>query len=168
MFTLKHYFVKLVSLNCLMDSSELSRLSHNEKELLLRAPLLVCILIAGADGKIDDKEIRRTLQMAEQRNSVSPVLGIFFSDLVADFEEKLRVLMQSYSSNAEERTNDISRELAGLNQLWTRLSPKFSAAYYEMLKYFARDIAKSSGGLWRGKISSEEARLIELPMVIAP
>jgi len=167
MFTVKHYFVKLVNLNCLMESPELSRLSYGEKELLLRAPLLVCILIAGADGTIDDKEIKRTLQIAEQQNSVSPILGTFFVELTADFEEKLKVLMQSYPSNAKVRNAKIIDELIALNVMWSRLSPRFSEAYYEMLRSFARNVATSSGGFW-GKISSEEARLIELPMIDRP
>ena len=151
-----------------MDSPELSRLSHNDKELLLKAPLLVCILIAGADGKIDDKEIKKTLQMTEHQKSVDRVLEVFFSELVADFEEKLRVLIQTYSTKTEERNAMISDELAGLNSLWPRLPARFATAYYEMLKRFAHDIAKSSGGLWGGKISSEEALLLELPMISPP
>ena len=122
MFTLNHYFVKFVSLNSLMDSPELSRLSHEEKELLLKAPLLVCILIAGADGKVDDKEIKTTLQIGEQRHSVNPFLATFFTELATDFEEKLRVLILSYSPNVTQRNEAITTELAGLSNLWPKLT----------------------------------------------
>jgi hypothetical protein len=87
----------------------------------------------------------------------------------ADFEDKLKILIQSYTYNAAQRTETISQELANLNLLWPKLTPEFSAAYYAMLRDLALRIATSSGGIWgMRKISPEEERLLRLPMLVEP
>ena len=40
---------------------DFEKLSNAEIEVMMRAPIVVCILIAGADGTIDKKEIKEIL-----------------------------------------------------------------------------------------------------------
>ena len=42
---------------------EFQKLDDAEIELVLKAPILVCILIAGADGDIDRKEINKAISI---------------------------------------------------------------------------------------------------------
>lgn len=145
----------------------LSRLSESEKEFLFKAPLLVCILIAGADGKVDNKEITEAIQMTRKKHWVKSVLTGFFQELSYDFEDKLKVVMQSYPFEVKKRNSEIATELSHVNSLWSKLEPEFRVAYYEMMKHLARGIASSSGKFW-SKITQEEAKLIDLPMIDAP
>ena len=46
---------------------ELAKLKESEVELMLKAPVLLCILIAGADGTIDRKEIREAINVAAKK-----------------------------------------------------------------------------------------------------
>ena len=65
---------------------ELDRLTGSEVELIYKTPMLVCILIAGADGKIDKKEITEAMKFAEkkQRRSISSV-SLIFKEISKDF-----------------------------------------------------------------------------------
>jgi hypothetical protein len=148
---------------------EFSRLSDSEAELMSKSPLLVCILIAGADGHIDNKEINTALTISREHHRVRSVLYRFFEDLSADFEDKLKILIQSYPVDAHQRTESITQELAKLNLLWPKVPVEFSRAYYSMLRDLALRIATSSGGIWgMRKISPEEERLLKLPMLVEP
>jgi hypothetical protein len=148
---------------------EFGRLSDSEAELMLKSPLLVCILIAGADGHIDNKEINTALTISREHHRVRSVLFRFFEDMSADFEDKLKILIQSYPVNAQQRTDAITQELGTLNLLWPKLPQEFSSAYYHMLRDLALRIATSSGGIWgMRKISPEEERLLKLPMLVEP
>ena len=49
--------------------SEFSTLRDDEIEVLLNAPVLVALLIAGADGEIDKKEISQALDLAQGKQS---------------------------------------------------------------------------------------------------
>ena len=146
---------------------ELSKLSPSEKELVYKAPLLVCILIAGADGKIDNKELTEAITITRDRQWVKSILSTFFTEVSQDFEDKIKILIQAYPYDRAERIAAISVELSGLNQLWEKLGSDFSSTFFESLKFLAQRIASSSGGFW-GKISQEEAELLDLPMISNP
>jgi hypothetical protein len=147
--------------------SELSKLSSSERELVFKAPLLVCILIGGADGTIDNKELSEAINITRDRQWVKSVLSAFYQEVSEDFEDKLKVLIQSYPVKALRRNTAITEELSQLNSVWEKLGPEFSVAYFESLKYISHKIASASGGFW-GKISQEEAKLLDLPMLVIP
>lgn len=148
---------------------EFGKLNDSEAELMTKSPLLVCILIAGADGHIDNKEINTALTISREHHRVRSVLYRFFEDLSADFEDKLKILIQSYPVDAQQRTESITQELAKLNLLWPKIPTDFTRPYYSMLRDLALRIATSSGGIWgMRKISPEEERLLKLPMLVEP
>jgi hypothetical protein len=132
--------------------------------------MLVCILIAGADGKIDRKEIKEALSFAEKRHrmTVSSV-SVLFKELSQDFEDKLKSLIQSYPYETTQRNPLIVEELAGLNLIWRKVDSAFAQEFYKTLLSIAESIATSSGGLLGYKsVGSEEARYVKLGMIKNP
>ncbi len=149
---------------------ELDRLTASEVELLYKTPILVCILIAGADGNIDRKEIKQAMSFAEkkQRKSHSS-FSVLFREITTDFEDKLKSLIQSYPYETTQRNPLIVEELAGISQVLRKIDASFAQEYYRTLLNIAESIATSSGGLLGYKsIGSEEARYIKLSMIKDP
>lgn len=147
----------------------LSKLSSEERELVNKAPLLVCILIAGADGNIDRKEIRKAITIVQKRQKDGDALSVLFAEVAQDFEDKLKVLEQGYPYEATQRTPLIADELRHLNGVWSKLPPAFAKGYYDLLLMLAKEIAESSGGLLgMNSIGSEEAKLVKLTMINNP
>lgn len=148
---------------------EFQQLNDTEAELVLKAPVLVCILIAGADGDIDENEIKEAIAVIKKQQRGETILSEYFAEIGEDFEDKIKILIQSYPFNVAERGSLISDELRQLSLLWPRLGLPFSSAYYTMLKSLAEKIALSSGGLWGiNTITPEEAQYISLPMIESP
>ena len=146
---------------------EFDKLTKSEVELMLKAPVLVCILIAGADGKIDRKEIKEAIAQTQRKNK--PSLQGYLQEVSQDFEDKLKILVQSYPYEATQRNPILIDELSGLSVLWSKLERAFSAQFYQMLKELAVKIAGSSGGLWGLKsVDSTEAKFLALPMITDP
>jgi hypothetical protein len=146
---------------------EFDGLTEGETELMLKAPVLVCILIAGADGTIDRKEIKEAISQTRKKN-VS-VLSGYLEEVSQDFEDKLKVLIQSYPYESTQRTPIIIEELHQLNTLWSKMDKVFCVQFYKMLKDLAQKIAGSSGGLWGLKtVANEEAKYLHLPMIADP
>jgi hypothetical protein len=149
---------------------ELDRLTGSEVELIYKTPMLVCILIAGADGKIEKKEITEAMKFAEkkQRKSMSSV-SILFKEISTDFEDKFKILVQAYPYEATQRNPLIVEELAGINEIWRKVDKSFAQEYYNTLLSIAEHIASSSGGvLGYNAIGSEEARYLKLTMINNP
>lgn len=149
---------------------ELDRLTGREAELLFKAPILVCILIGGADGHIDNKEIEGAIKFAEsKRQSSLSSVSLIFKEISKDFEDKLKVVLQHYPYEATQRTPLIVEELSALNSLWPKLDVEFSKEFYSSLLSIAEKIASSSGGILGYKsIGSEEAKYMHLPMIKNP
>lgn len=148
---------------------EFQTLDDTEIELVFKAPILVCILIAGADGTIDRKEIKEAISIAQKQTKSQTVLSPYFRELSEDFEDKIKILIQSYPYESTQRNPLVIEELSRLNKLWKRLDKNFSIALYEMLKTVAEKVASSSGGLLGIKtVGTEEAQYLELLMIQDP
>jgi hypothetical protein len=148
---------------------EFKKLDEQESEFMLKVPVLVCILIAGADDNIDRKEIREAISIASKNRNTEGVLSEYFQEVFRDFEDKLKIAIQNYPYESTQRDPMLIEELSQINNIWPKLAHEFSLEFYKMLLELARKIASSSGG-WLGikAVSPEEARYIKLPMIIDP
>jgi hypothetical protein len=149
---------------------ELDRLQASEAELIYKAPLLVCILIAGADGTIDKKEIREAMTFAEKKHkrSLSSV-SVLLKEVSTDFEDKLKSLLQHYPYETTQRNPMIVEELSAINPVLKKIDSSFAQEYYRTLLSIAESIALSSGGVMGfNSIGSEEARYVKLNMIKNP
>jgi hypothetical protein len=149
--------------------SEFSSLNDQEQEFMLKVPILVCILIAGADGEIDKKEIREAIAITQKNKTSNKVLANYFLEASVDFEDKLKVLIQSYPYESTQREPLLILELSQINTIWPKLPPGFSNAFYAMLMELSEKVASSSGG-WLGinSVGEKEAKYVSLPMIQAP
>ncbi|NOT76130.1 MAG: hypothetical protein HOP08_14480 [Cyclobacteriaceae bacterium] len=147
---------------------ELEKLPGSEVELLAKAPLLVCILIAGADDEIDNKEIKGAIELAKKSKTKASIAE-FYRLVSEDFEDKLKIILQSLPQDSANRNLLISKELSQLNSILVKVDKIFSKDFYDSLRYIAKKIAESSGGLLGLKsVGEEEMKFIALPMIKDP
>ena len=149
--------------------AEFETLNDNEVEIMLKAPILVCILIAGADGKIDRKEVKEAITIAGRQAKSRGVLSDYLRYASEDFEDKIMILKQGYPQDSSERAAIIVNELSTLNAILPKISKSFSIQFHSMLKELATKVASSSGG-WLGisAVGSEEAQYLDLKMIKDP
>jgi hypothetical protein len=142
-------------------------LTNEDKSLLMQAPVLVCLLVAGADDKIDKKELLGFLYHINDISHTSSLPQEFYSEMLADIENRLFDVYESLPERTEKRNSVIVKQLTQLNNILPKLEKEFALAYYKSLKDIARKIAKSSGGIiGLGAISEEEKQFVELPMIV--
>lgn len=150
----------------------LQKLSAPEVETLSRAPLLVCLLIAGADNKIDDKEIKGAVRLATNQRGKGrskDSLGQFYDTITEDFEDKFKIIMSAFPSETEQRNPMLLEELGRLNKIFPKIDKSFARDYYQCLLRIARKIAESSGGLLGiHSVGEDEGKFLDLPMIKNP
>lgn len=135
---------------------------------MLKAPVVLCILIAGADGTIDRREIKEAINVTVKKKDKT-ILDSYFKEVSQDFEDKLKILLQSYPYDSAQRNPILIQELSELNPILKKLDKSFAIPFYDMLKELAEKIAGSSGGLWgMMSVDSEEAKYMRLPMIDDP
>jgi hypothetical protein len=150
---------------------EFEKLESKEVELMQKSPILVCILIAGADHEIDKKEIKGSIELSKKKHKKfkGSSLSNFYLDMSEDFEDKLKMVIQSYPNDAKRRNAIITEELSQINKIWPKLDRTFAQEFYKSIKDIALNTAESSGGLLGlNKIGDEEAELVKLPMIQDP
>jgi hypothetical protein len=147
---------------------ELRKLSDAEQEFIAKSPILVCILIAGADGTIDRKEVNEAIEQAKKRQGQFGISD-FYKEVGEDFEDKLKIVLREYPSDPSQRNPKVVEELKRLNDIMPKLDKDFSIKFYISLREIALKIAQSSGGILGMKsIGKEESHFVELPMLVDP
>lgn len=93
----------------------------------------------------------------------------FYAEVGTDFEDKIRIVIQSLPSKVDKRTSEITKLLSDLESILRKLNNQIAKEFYNSLREIATEIAESSGGLLGMKtIGDEEALLVNLPMIKDP
>ncbi len=147
---------------------EFSRLREDEVDVLMKAPVYVAILIAGADGDIDKSERKEAISIANNRQSRSrEQLNDYYKQV--DFDSDFERLIGELPAGTDDRTWAIIRELRKLNFILPKIDRAFAIKLHASLKDLAKKVAEASGGVLSYlTISYEESKLMELKMLEDP
>ena len=148
----------------------LKNLSTQEKDLMYDAPVLVTILIAGADDDYNKAEIRKAVELAHDKKVTARVDLISYYNIVGEgLEDKLKVKMHQLPVEARDRNPLIIADLKKLNDILPKLEKEFAVDFYWSLRGLAKKIATASGGLLGYMaVGYEESKLIGLDMIDIP
>ena len=150
--------------------AELEHLDDKELELILTVPILVSILIAGADNEIDKSEIRQAVNISKVKQArARKSLIDYYKEVGENFEDKLMIMIQNFPTDAQKRNPLIIEELERLNNILPKIDKHYAIEFYESIKDIAKKIAEASGGvLGYMAIGYEESKLIDLKMIKDP
>ncbi|MEM9895845.1 MAG: hypothetical protein AAF789_05705 [Bacteroidota bacterium] len=149
---------------------ELKTLRDDEIDVVMKSPLYVALLIAGADGEIDSAERSEAIDIARNKQSrARDQLAEFYQVVGEDFEAKFNALEKELPQETDARNFAITSELRKLNFILPKVDKNFSIKLHASLKDLAKRIAEASGGvLGYLSISYEERKLMELKMIRDP
>lgn len=153
-----------------MAIPQFNHLAEEEVQLLLDAPAIITLLIGTADGNMDDKEIAAGLSsVIVRKDSNDALLQPYYEAVDKNYDQRLFDFSNQYKDKGtEQRTQELSDVLAGLNDILIKVDPLFVTVLIKSLKSFAKEIAQASGGMagiGLMSISNEEEHLINLPMI---
>lgn len=150
--------------------AEFAHLTSEEQTALYNAPVRVAILIAGADGKIDNSEIKQAVNLTLLKKfKARKELKEFYAEVSRDFEDKIKTGINTYPQDPKSREDVITEELKELNKILPKIDTQLAQKYILSLKEFAKRIAEASGGiLGYMAIDYSEAKLIDLKMIREP
>jgi hypothetical protein len=142
-------------------------LSQAELIQLEEAIPQIAILIAGADGHIDVKESEWAEKLTHIRTySSSKDLHAFYEQIDANFSIRFNDLVKTLPKDTAERQAVLNEKLSGLNGILAKLEAHVAYHLYDSYVSFAKNIARSSGGiLGFGTVSKEESKWMNLPML---
>lgn len=149
------------------DQDIFSGINTEQYDNLKDALSHITILIAGADGEIDEQELNWAEKLTHIRTYAEPAtLNDFYADVEGSFDQRFKELMEELPDELKAREAVIVERLTKLNDIFNCLPNNVAFQIYTSLTSFAKHIAKASGGFLRfGSISSEEKHWMGLPMI---
>jgi hypothetical protein len=150
---------------------EFKNLTQQEINTIIDAPALVTILIAGAEGKIDEKEIDWGKYVVHFRVSdyESSSMMRVYKEIDKVFDDSVKQFIEGLPKDTDERSTLITAKLHALNGIFKKVDKKFAREFYESLRTLAKQVAKASGGIWGyGSISPQEQKYLDIDMINEP
>lgn len=150
--------------------NEFESMTQSEQDLMFSLPVYVAVLIAGADGEIDNKEVKKAVNLAHSKlTHARRDLIPYYNEANAHFEDKLKMAIANLPSGTKERQKVITDKLKESSSCFDKLPKKFAVELYSSLKEMAKQIAEASGGVFGYMaIDYEESKLIDLKMIKDP
>ncbi len=150
----------------MLKIQEFKNLTDAEAKKMYQAPALIAVMIAIADSRIDEQETTWAKKVMGFRQEVgNDMLFNYYEIADSYFSEALESLL-SDDKGTHLRISDLESALAELNEPLAKVDVKFALELYKSWKSFAKQVAKSAGGiLGFGSISEQEERLMELRMI---
>jgi hypothetical protein len=150
--------------------AELEKLTPEERDFMYLVPVMITILVAGADKKIDQAEIDEGILIAKFKTMRARQDLLDYYQVVGEnFSMKIDNALKTLPKNAEERNMLLSQELERLNVILPKMEKSFASQYYASIKDIARRVAEASGGFFGyGSVSPEELKYTHLKMVNNP
>lgn len=142
--------------------SSINSLSEDDQDLLFKAPVVVTILIAGADKDIDKKEEMRARKLVNYRTFTSDIfLHEFYEAAHQVFDGNMADLMAAWSPETGQEA--MSNALTDIGTVVAKLPADHAESLKGSLRSLATKVAEADGGfLHMGGVSAEERALLNL------
>lgn len=144
-------------------------LRDDEIEIVLNAPAMVAMLIAGADDDVDKDEIAEAIHYATTAKHRYDKLAEYFEDVANQFEDIFKNYIQDLPKDLDTRQHAITSYLRQLNTVLPKVDPEVASQVHQFLLDLAKVVAEASGGIFgMKKISKAEAKYLSLDMIDKP
>ena len=141
-------------------------LRDDEMDIVLNAPAMVAMLIAGADDDVDKDEISSAIKYATTAGNQYAHLDEYFDKVAEKFEEIFKNYISDLPDDLDTRQHAITSYLRQLNGILPKVDEEVAAEFHKFLLDLARVVAESSGGIFgMKKVSKAEAKYLPLDMI---
>ena len=149
---------------------ELEPLNKEDKELIMKTPAFIAVLMAGADNDIDPQEVNRAVELVNVKTfSEKQDLQTYYQEVEKTIERDINSIIDALPKTAEERNPIISDELAKLNHALGKIKASYAHDLYKSWKGYAGSVARSWGGIMGiNSVSNHEEKWVNLPMLNEP
>lgn len=150
-----------------MIVKELEQLSEEERNLVLRTPALITVLVSGSDGDFDKSEEQHATKAVHYKSvQGDPLLVEYYKAIDVSFLSAMHHLHQKYSGTPQDRADRITEVLVELNDILPKLHHRFAKALLNDWRNLAKTVARASGGIFGfASISFEESHFVDLEMI---
>jgi len=127
-------------------STEIEKLSPEDRDILLKAPAVVAVLAAiSDDGEVSTLEKSESVKLSHLRTyTAEEMLQNFYKEAEKDFEHHFDKITSALPEGWEEKEAFLEKEILELNKVLPQLNEVYAKGLVESLKSFAKHVFKSN------------------------
>ncbi len=120
-------------------------LTPQQKQQLLQFPAYISLLAANADGKFDEREKQKAVDIAHIKNydNKEPLLTRFYTDVQATFGQILEELDAQLPRDKDQREEAIKNGLARIENVLSELGPEYVKALHRSMQAFKEYVSRA-------------------------
>jgi hypothetical protein len=122
----------------------LEKLTDMEKELLLKFPAYISLLVANNINGTDKQEINAAIRFSHIKTySCDPLLYEFYREADKVFEKNINQLNDELPKEKDQREVMIRKELTKLENIVLKLGKKYAAVMFKSMRSFKEHVSKA-------------------------
>jgi hypothetical protein len=119
-------------------------MNAEEQKLLLKAPVLVSVLAASRDHKINEAQKADAIKLAHLKTfTADPVLQSYYEKVEKYFIENFESIVQQYSPFDDAKREALKKEIDKVNEIIAKLDRDLSERLHKSLTAYAEHVKNS-------------------------
>lgn len=119
-------------------------LTEEENNALLKFPVLVSLLAANSDGKLDEAERKAAIKFSHIKTySCNPLLVEFYKEADMVFEKNVKQLDMELPTQMAAREAALKNELIRLENILLKLGEEYAAVMHRSMNSFKDHVSKA-------------------------
>jgi hypothetical protein len=129
---------------------QFEKLTLREKELLIKAPVLLSVLASCSDHGINQKQKADAIKLAHIKTFTAlPELQPYFKEVERNFKEHFEQAAEQYYPFDERQRHLLKMEIKKIQEIINRLNPGYAAALNKSLERYVIHVKKATYSIFR-------------------
>ena len=126
-------------------STEIDKLTEEDKKIILRAPAIVAILAAiSDDGEVSAQEKAASIKLAHLRTyTANPMLQDYYKEVDKVFEQHFEEEMASLPEDWKDKEEYLEEKLAAMTLVLPKMNDVYAKELISSLKSFAKHVFRT-------------------------
>lgn len=124
-----------------MNSNQLVNLSDTERDLLYKAPAIIAVLAAGADGEISELQREEAIKRVDIKAFAAPeMVRSYYAHAAENFEQDMAEVIVRYAPLNDGAMTRLKGEVDNINHIINKLEPALGEMLRKSLTAYARHV----------------------------
>ena len=124
-------------------------LAQEERDLLLKAPVLVSVLAACSYNRVNQSQKADAVKLAHFKTfTAAPVLLPYYIEVEKTFLEQFDSTVNKYFPFDEERRSALKKEIGRVNTVIAKLDSGYAAILHKSLEKYAKHVQKAAHSIF--------------------
>ena len=129
---------------------QLEKLTEEERENLLKAPVLVSVLASCSFNKVNEVQKADAIKLAHLKTFTAvPVLQAYSQEVDKNFRERFEATAKKYFPFDEKNRQQIEKEIQKISLIIEKLDAGYGNALRKSLNGYARHVKKSTHSVFQ-------------------